>query len=145
MSESHGTIRASDRAVEHTQNSPVELGASPHPDELPPAVPMVSTDAAARRCENIKNDETAMEQKNVDTVHEDQERIVNRSGTGNSEQLPTEAQTDPLHYMCEPTFAYWALVLEPVNEGTYKRVGLAMLYLHAFEDLGTTLQQFQIL
>jgi hypothetical protein len=44
------------------------------------------------------------------------------------------------------SFMYWALLLEPVDDvaNTYKRVGLAMLYPHAFTALGVHPAEFDV-
>ncbi|KAF2832794.1 HET-domain-containing protein [Ophiobolus disseminans] len=42
------------------------------------------------------------------------------------------------------SFMCWCLLLEPVSEGKYKRVGIAILYPHAVKELGATLEEFEI-
>jgi hypothetical protein len=42
-------------------------------------------------------------------------------------------------------FVYWCLLLEPVGEGKYTRVGMAMLYPHAVEALGAEDAEFEII
>jgi hypothetical protein len=43
----------------------------------------------------------------------------------------------------DPSVSF-GLMVKPVGKGKYQRVGLAMLYLHALEALGATMQQFEI-
>jgi hypothetical protein len=50
-----------------------------------------------------------------------------------------------LHLSDITEFVYWCLLLEPAGEGKYKRVGLAMLYPHAFEALGAEEMHFEII
>lgn len=40
---------------------------------------------------------------------------------------------------------YWCLLLEPVGEAKYKRVGVAMLYPHALDVLGVENTNFAII
>jgi hypothetical protein len=40
---------------------------------------------------------------------------------------------------------YWCLILEPAGEGNYKRVGLDMLYPHAFEAMKPEMTEFEII
>jgi hypothetical protein len=42
-------------------------------------------------------------------------------------------------------FVYWCLLLEPAGEGKYTRVGVALLYPHAFEALGAAEEEFEII
>jgi hypothetical protein len=42
-------------------------------------------------------------------------------------------------------FVYWTLLLEPVSEAKYKRIGIAMLYPNAFKLLKPTLAEFEII
>jgi hypothetical protein len=42
-------------------------------------------------------------------------------------------------------FLYWALLLEPVGEAKYKRVGIAVLYPHAFDHPSKELSEFEII
>lgn len=39
---------------------------------------------------------------------------------------------------------YWCLLLEPLREAMYKRVGVAMLYPHALDVLGAEKTDFTI-
>jgi hypothetical protein len=48
------------------------------------------------------------------------------------------------HADLEPDYAFWALLLEPVTEGRYKRVGVAILLPSAYEILKIGVQKFEI-
>ena len=48
------------------------------------------------------------------------------------------------HLASTTTHVYWALVIEPVGEAKYKRVGLAMLYPRAFELCSKEFTEFEI-
>ena len=49
-----------------------------------------------------------------------------------------------LHLEETAPFKYWALLLEPVGDNRYKRVGIAMLYPHAYQALGVQVEEFEI-
>jgi hypothetical protein len=42
-------------------------------------------------------------------------------------------------------FVYWTLLLEPIEEASYKRVGIAILYPHGFEALDAWPAEFEII
>ncbi|OAL07224.1 hypothetical protein IQ06DRAFT_288970 [Phaeosphaeriaceae sp. SRC1lsM3a] len=42
-------------------------------------------------------------------------------------------------------FVYWALLLKPVGDNKFERIGLAMLYPHARSALGAELTELEIL
>jgi hypothetical protein len=55
-------------------------------------------------------------------------------------------EVDEIINLSETTdFVYWCLLLEPAGEGKYTRVGLAMLYPHAFKTLDPKLADFEII
>jgi hypothetical protein len=55
-------------------------------------------------------------------------------------------EVDEIINLSETTdFVYWCLLLEPAGEGRYTRVGLAMLYPHAFKALDPKLADFEII
>ncbi|KAH4209162.1 hypothetical protein HBI52_106870 [Parastagonospora nodorum] len=59
---------------------------------------------------------------------------------------PANATVDGMIDLIETTpFVYWCLILEPAGEGKYKRVGLAMLYPHAFESMKPEMTDFEII
>jgi len=41
-------------------------------------------------------------------------------------------------------FVYFCLLLDSVGEGKYKRVGMALLYPHAFEAMKPAMAEFEI-
>lgn len=41
-------------------------------------------------------------------------------------------------------YVYWALMIEPVGEASYRRVGIAMLYPHALESESKISTKFEI-
>jgi hypothetical protein len=49
------------------------------------------------------------------------------------------------HLHVSSKFVYWALLLEPVGEAKYKRVGMAILYPHAFEALDARPAEYEII
>jgi hypothetical protein len=49
------------------------------------------------------------------------------------------------HLILTSNFTYWCLLLEPVGDAKYKRIGIAMLYPHAFEALGAERCEFEII
>ncbi|KAH3918334.1 hypothetical protein HBI56_142040 [Parastagonospora nodorum] len=60
------------------------------------------------------------------------------------EALANTMLEDILDLIETTAFVYWCLVLEPTGEGKYKRVGLAMLYPHAFESMKPEMTEFEI-
>ena len=48
------------------------------------------------------------------------------------------------HLQDTTKFVYWALIVEPVGEAKFKRVGLAMLYPQAFKRLKAEFAEFEI-
>jgi hypothetical protein len=48
------------------------------------------------------------------------------------------------HTERNPEFAYWALLLEKVNESSYRRVGIAILFPTAYEALQVDVQEFTV-
>lgn len=58
----------------------------------------------------------------------------------------TDIKADELAELMETTpFVYFCLLLDSVSQGKFKRVGMALLYPHAFEAMKPEMTAFEII